>query len=79
MKIIDLRIIIKAQRVIDFEQAEATRAILNASYFKGEKTDTSSILLVSDWSDNLVLKFIIQINLRILVKNTTGRMFQIFI
>ena len=26
----------------------------SASYFKGEKTDTSSILLVSDWSDNLV-------------------------
>ena len=26
----------------------------SASYFKGEETDTSSILLVSDWSDNLV-------------------------
>tara|TARA_B100000945_G_scaffold150763_1_gene120937 strand:- start:1349 stop:4555 length:3207 start_codon:yes stop_codon:yes gene_type:complete len=26
----------------------------SASYFKGEKTDTSSILLVSDWSDSLI-------------------------
>ena len=26
----------------------------SASYFKGEETDTSSVLLVSDWSDNLI-------------------------
>ena len=26
----------------------------SASYFKGEETDTSSILLVSDWADNLI-------------------------